>query len=173
MNFKELLPNLPKNIFILLRLIFLALTGAQVVTISVRLSNISVDTWFRTRHEAGFMFLFGLLKGKAYNSWRLLFHTSWSHHLFTTSRVKQKVSTSITPLLAPETKPSSVPGSLNRPWRMWICWKIIQYKLTQKNWFLAHIINLSKLQDHFSVSFYCFQLEFKIIWVVSLFSWSS
>ena len=114
------------------------------------------------------MFLFGLLKGKAYNSWRLLFHTSWSHHLFTTSRVKQKVPTSITPLLAPETKPSSVPGSLNRPWRMWICWKIIQYKLTQKNWFLAHIINLSKLQDHFSVSFYCFQLEFKIIRVVSL-----
>ena len=34
--------------------------------------------------------------------------------------------------------------------------------------FLAHIINLSKLQDHFSVSFDCFQLEFKIIRVVSL-----
>ena len=116
-------------------------------------------TWFWLR------LLFSLLKGKAYNSWRLLFHTSWSHHLFTTSRVKQKVSTSITPLLAPETKP----GSLNRPWRMWICWKIIQYKLSlKKNWFLAHIINLSKLQDHFSVSFHCFQLEFKIIRVVSL-----
>ena len=79
-------------------------------------------TWFWLR------LLFSLLKGKAYNSWRLLFHTSWSHHLFTTSRVKQKASTSITPLLAPETKPSS----LNRPWRMWICWKIIQYKCSLK-----------------------------------------
>ena len=139
----------------------MAPTGAQVVTISV-----SVRPTLRLilRLEAEFFFLYGLLKGKAYNSWRLLFHTSWSHHLFTTSRVKQKVSTSITPLLAPETKPSS----LNRPWRMWICWKIIQYKFTQKNWFLAHIINLSKLQDHFSVSFHCFQLEFKIIRVVSL-----
>ena len=135
----------------------MASKGAQVVIISVPLSNMVLYLILTLTSLQS-------LKRKTYNSWRPLFHTSWSHHLFTTSRVKQKVSTSITPLLAPETKP----GSLNRPWRMWICWKIIQYKLTQKNWFLAHIINLSKLQDHFSVSFHCFQLEFKIIRVVSL-----
>ena len=137
---------------ILLRLIFLAPTGAQVVTISVRLSNISVDTWFRTRHEAGFMFLFSLLKGKAYNSWRLLFHTSWSHHLFTTSRVKQKVPTSITPLLAPETKQRSVLtlGSLKAPGERVGNWAeksrkaksvvikwILQNNITRTNWFLT------------------------------------